>query len=116
MKTLTIKDAIGMRGTEFTFQFASGVTVPAYVKQYDPEVGLSCWSFGLEKSDGEVFLPLNQEEEDEQACCLIICDFIDDKFNEDLEQVAIAILAEIKATGRYEQQAQEDGVFVGCTL
>ena len=39
---LTIEEAMKMVGTEFTYIYSSGESIRAYVKAFDPNIGLTC--------------------------------------------------------------------------
>lgn len=110
---LSIDDAIKMQGTDFIYTFKSGDTMLAYIKKFDPKVGLSCWSYSLTTDKGLVFDPLNKDEESEGACCVIIYNFEEE--GDTLER-AMAVLDEITLTGSYTEHNIGDGTFSGCTL
>jgi len=45
---MNIQEAKAMEGTEFTFIFEDGDTIQAYVKKFDPEIGMSCYTLETE--------------------------------------------------------------------
>jgi hypothetical protein len=51
-KKVTIEEAKGMLGTEFTYVFGDGDEVRAYVKAFDPKVGLTCYSLETKTKRG----------------------------------------------------------------
>ena len=111
---ITIEEAVKMQGTEFIYEFVNGNTIEAFVKKFDPKRGFSCWSFDLITDQGIEMDPLNKEEDEESACCLIVCDFA--KNPEDLEY-ALKALTEIRDTGRYVAFATgAAGFWSGCSL
>jgi len=109
---MEIKEAVKMQGTEFIYEFSDGITIKAFVKKFDPKMGFSCWSFDLITDQGIKIDPINKDEEDEQACCLIGCNFA--KNPEDLECV-LNVLTEIRDTGRCVS-IPGYGFFTGCSL
>ena len=50
---MTPKEIKAMRGTEFIYRDGSNHTIPAYIKQFDPAIGFSCYSLGTEVFDGD---------------------------------------------------------------
>lgn len=109
---LSTKEALAMQGTEFEYEFGDGDTIRCYVKKFDPNKGLSCWSLGLATKRGFVFEPETKDEEAEEAVCIIGIDFVE--YYERLN-LAYEILNEIKHTGRRIRVARP-GVFAGCPL
>jgi len=89
---ITVEEAKKMLGVEFTYIFEDGDTIPAYVKAFDPEIGLSCMSLGLETAFRAVFSPDNGEDD---SICLIGINFTKHSIEDALE-----MLDEI-ATGKY---------------
>lgn len=110
---MKIKEAIAMQGTEFTYQFLDGDTIQAYVRKFDPKVGLSCWSFGLVTERGFIFEPKDREEEREQACCIIGFNIIDEP---EKKRAMMRVLEEIKTTGKRVRKHKARGSFAGCPL
>ena len=49
---MKIEEAKAMQGTEFIYVYADGDEIPAFVKKFDPEVGLTCMSLEAETRDG----------------------------------------------------------------
>jgi hypothetical protein len=107
---MTPEELKAMEGTEFTYVFASGKTMHAYVKKVDIEKGkASLWSFSLTTDDGtHTFKPLNREEEKENACC--VCAPL-------TMGHILKCLTSIKETGFYiSGELDPLGRFKGCTL
>lgn len=92
-KELTVEEAEKMQGTEFTYIFETGDTMPAYVKKFDKASGkLSCWSFSLVTDQGFVFKPINEDEKREGACCVVTGDNL---------KMSLKKLTTIRDTGTY---------------
>jgi hypothetical protein len=49
---MTPEDAKKMEGTEFIYQYHDGDTVRAFIKKFDPEVGLTCMTLETESEYG----------------------------------------------------------------
>jgi hypothetical protein len=110
---MDIEEAKKMEGTEFTYEFEDGDTIRAYVKKFDPDRGLSCWSFSLETDGGQIIEILNEDEDKEGACCLIGFDFT--VYAEDLP-AALDLLEGVKNTGRFTASGEKGLFFTGCPL
>jgi len=110
---MDIEEAKKMEGAEFTYKFEDGDTIRAYVKKFDPDKGLSCWSFSLKTDGGQIIETLNEDEEKEGACCLIGFDFT--VYDEDLPR-ALDLLEEVKNTGRVTAPTEMGLLFIGCPL
>lgn len=105
---MTKEEAKKMEGTEFTYVFKDGDTMPAYVKKVDLESGkMSCWSFSLVTDGGFVFTPSNADEAREGAACVTI----GLNWEETLER-----LTAIRDIGRWVDNEIEDpsAFFPGC--
>jgi len=109
---MTIEEAVAMQGTEFIYQFSDGDTIQAYVKKFDPEKGMSCWSFGLETENGFKFKPRTTDEAAEVAICVIGFDFRDSR---DSIEEALTWLTEIHHSNRLVTNSA-GGTFAGCPL
>lgn len=95
---ININEALEMIGTEFVYVFNDGDEIEAYVKKFDPEVGLTCVSLVRETKYG--FDDWMVIEEDGMVCVVGIR--IED--SGDLSD-ALKVLAEIKQTGRYKKNS-----------
>ena len=105
---MTPEEMKAMEGTEHTYIFEDGDTIPAYVKRFDIETGeLSCWSFSLITDRGVKIRPLNKDEYKEGACCLQI------RKNHDASSL---LLEEIRDTGKslYKKTENANSGFPGC--
>jgi hypothetical protein len=104
---MNLKEMKAMEGTEFTYVFKNGDTMPAYVKKFDIKTGkLSCWSFSLTTDNNHTVEPLNEDEAKEQACCVCI-----GTCREESEQK----LQKIKNTGKWiATESTLIGNFHGC--
>ncbi len=71
-KMLTVEEAIKMQGVEFTYVFEDGDEIQAYVKKFDPEIGLTCMSLEAETRDGWEEQNENRKEEDGTFCVVSI--------------------------------------------
>jgi len=110
--TLTVEEAIKMQGTEFIYEFLNGDTMPAYIKKFDPKVGLSCWSFGFVTKQGHKFEPISAEEKAEGAVCLI---GVNCKGDDLALNRALKYLSEIQRYGSYIKERHTYN-FQGCPL
>jgi hypothetical protein len=68
-KLMTVEEAKGMLGTEFIYVTMDGDKMLAYVKAFDPEIGLTCWCDSPTTTDGEDLTVLWDDEED-GFCCI----------------------------------------------
>jgi len=48
---INLEEAKKMVGTEFIYEFPGGDTVPAYVKMFDSEIGLTCLSLDTKTAE-----------------------------------------------------------------
>ena len=92
---MNIQEAKAMEGTEFTFIFEDGDTVRAYVKKFDHEVGLSCYSLETETVMG--YKPSRVDEDG--TWCLMRRDF---RFSNGTLEFTLDELQGIKETGEYD--------------
>lgn len=102
MNEVTIEEAKKMIGTEFVYVTNDGATVPAYIKKFDPEIGLTALSLDTKLSDG--YCPRAEElktESDGTFCILGINFSIPGHRN--LHDV-LSLLHEIKTTGKYKSR------------
>lgn len=90
---ITVEEALAMRGTEFTYYDKDGSYIKAFVKEFDPKVGLSCYTLETCFNDG--WKP-NMVGED-GSFCVIGCHI---GKNSTLEE-ALEKLTVIKETGQY---------------
>lgn len=109
----TIEDAKKMLGTEFTYIFPDGDSIRAYVKAFDPKIGLSCWSFDLITAYKITLDTLNKDEKDAQAVCLIAFNF---KYAGHTLTAVLTVLEEIFKTNKRDRRKgkQYEGFFRGC--
>ena len=111
---ITIEEGIAMQGEEFDFVFSDGDVIRAYIKKFDPLIGLSCWSFGLITDKGYGFIPKNAEEKAEESSCMVGYDLKNSP--EDLN-ACLMLIEEIKLTGKMITVPYVSiGVFDGCPL
>ena len=66
--TMNIEEAKKMEGTEFTYIYEDSDTIPAYVKKFDPEIGLTCFTLATETAQG--WKPADKIEEDGTWCVI----------------------------------------------
>jgi len=103
---MTSEEIMSFQGHEFTYFFEDEDTMPAYIKKIDLKKNqMSCWSFSLVTDNGTAFLPSNENEETEGACCLC--------FEDSLAKI-IEIITEIKTTGKRLYKQRGLGSFAGC--
>ena len=104
--TMTTEEIMSFQGHEFIYFFEDGDTMPAYIKKIDLDKKImTCWSFSLVTDNGTSFLPSNEDEENEEACCLC--------FENDLDKI-IEIITEIKNTRKHTYRETGTGIFYGC--
>lgn len=101
MSKMTIGEAIKMRGTEFTYIFSDGDTVPAFVKEFIPEKGLSCHSLASCTHDGYDFPGAPKEEDG--SVCVIGYNFTLEQDTNKMPDV-LSTLEEIRDTGCYRER------------
>ena len=90
---MTPEEAKAMVGTEFDYVYSDGDRVRAYVKKFDPEVGLTCMTLDTETArDGYRH---SDSEEDGTWCVMGY------KFPKGLARALLALQI-IKDTGEYE--------------
>jgi hypothetical protein len=92
---VTIEEAKAMLGTEFIYRADYG-EVKAYVKAFDPEVGLTCYSLEDITSDGWQPDPENVEVDADGTWCVVGFDFTYE--HHDIDD-ALTDLYYIKTTG-----------------
>jgi hypothetical protein len=103
---MNIEEAKAMEGVEFDYIFEDGDTIRAYVKKFDPEIGLTCLSLETETKLG--WRPSEGIEEDGTFCVVAY----DLKHSPESFSYLIAALEKIK-TGTYFYK--EYGIsFIGC--
>ena len=49
---MTNEEAKEMQGVEFTYFYSDGDSINAYVKRYDPKIGLTCYTLETETRMG----------------------------------------------------------------
>jgi hypothetical protein len=104
---LTIEEARKMIGTEFDYIFENGDSIRAYMKKFDPEIGLTCMSLDTITEKG--WKDPNSEEDG--TMCVIAFDF---KCGHKLSE-ALSKLEEIRDTGKYVGTPQS-GFGVSCAF
>ena len=109
---MNIEEAKKMEGTEFIYQFSDGDTIPAYVKKFDPEIGLTCFSLQTETVKGWKPSPGSKHLDSDGTFCVLAVDFD----NHPLEK-ALMVLDEIQSTGvRVQTPKSQFGQFAGCAF
>jgi hypothetical protein len=104
---LTIEEAKKMIGTEFDYIFEDGDSIRAYVKKFDPEIGLTCMSLDIVTEKGWK----NPNSEKDGTMCVIAFNF---RRGHKL-LIALYKLEEIRNTGKYVCVPQ-DGFGVSCAF
>ena len=94
-KPITPEEAKAMEGTEFIYEFSDGDTIPAFVKKFDPEVGLTCMTLATESTRDGYRPPLSQEIEADGTWCVMGYAFTRTSLD-----AALAALTIIRDTGR----------------
>ena len=93
---MTPEGAKAMVGTEFVYKYKDGDTVPAYVKKFDPEVGLTCMTLATESAQGYK----GRRPEPDGTWCVVAFDFRVWDRQQKLGE-ALALLTAIKKTGEF---------------
>lgn len=110
---MTPEEAKKMEGVEFTYVFEDGDTIQAYVKKFDPEVGLTCLSLDTKTRLG--WKPNNKRvlEADGTFCVLGV-----DANNGDGVERALRILKGIKEKGHHNAVVNRNpfASFSGCVF
>lgn len=99
---LTVEEAIKMRGTEFIYVFEDGDVIGAYVKEFTPEVGLSCHALSDITNKGYTF-PESAKDDNGEVCLM----GYNIEKNSILEEILI-VLEGIKNTGMHFQEIRSD--------
>ena len=94
-----------MVGTEFTYVYPNGDSIQAYVKKFDPEIGLTCMSLETESAWGHKCA----KTEDDGTWCVIGMSFKRGPF---VLKRALAYLDQIAKTGGY----MPSGTLRGCGI
>ncbi|KKS16773.1 MAG: hypothetical protein UU74_C0033G0005 [Candidatus Woesebacteria bacterium GW2011_GWA1_41_7] len=100
-----------MIGTEFTYIFEDGDSIPAYIKAFDPEIGLTCMTLDTETKEGWKPGPGSSVLEADGTFCVIGV-----RFKKCTLQCADNILTYIKETGEYKQSESILSHFYGCAF
>ena len=105
---MNIEEAKKMQGVEFTYIFEDGDTIQAYVKKFDPEVGLTCLSLATETKQG--WAPTKGVEDDGTFCVVGVR-------ADDLPR-CFYVLEYIKEKGSWinDESPPLLGQFVGCVF
>ena len=92
---MNLKEAKEMEGTEFTYVFEDGDEIRAYVKKFDPEIGLTCMSLETKTRDGWGPRLASHREADDTFCVTAV------DCRRMKKEVALRILQEIRDTGKH---------------
>jgi len=113
---MDIKEAKSMLGTEFTYIYDDGDTIKAYVKAFDPKIGLSCFTLKTKTRDG--YKEENSNLEEDGTWCVIGVDLIDGTGPAHTLQSALKWLKEIRDTGKADTREYDSpfGLFIGCAF
>ena len=49
---MKVEEARKMEGTEYIYYYSDGDSIPAYVKKFDPKVGLTCYTLEAKTKRG----------------------------------------------------------------
>jgi hypothetical protein len=93
---VTVEEAKGMLGEEFTYTYEDGDTIRAYIKAFDEKIGWTCYSLESETKDG--WSPRADEVEKDGTHCVVAFNFKSHTLEEALEK-----LTQIRDTGIYEK-------------
>lgn len=93
--TFTLEDAIAMRGTEFVYEWPNGEQIKAYVKEFNPDIGMTFWTLEEKGSYGWKGQP-GTEHDPDGTWCLVGVDL---KKNPDSLEYCMEVLEEISKTG-----------------
>lgn len=103
---MDIEHAKKMLGTEFVYHFEDGDTIKAYVKAFDPEIGLTCYS--LEMFTDEGWSPDSDTEKELDGTYCVMAHSFKNGWHSLAE--ALEALQEIEDTGHYIGQGSSGSV------
>lgn len=98
---LTIEEAKALVGTEFTYFMQEGVSVPAFVKKFDPEIGFTCISLDTEFSNGWKPAKYQTSIEEDGTFCVVSNDLRNPKNRKLRMEQVLDALTRIRDTGEY---------------
>ena len=110
---MDIEEAKKMEGTEFIYEFPCGDTIPAYVKKFDPKIGLTCLSLTSETEEGYQPNSSDPALEEDGTFCLIGVNLRNGYHK---LQACFNRLKEIKETGRYVCKNFSSGGITTCAF
>jgi hypothetical protein len=115
---MDINEAKGMLGTEFIYVFPDGDEIPAYVRAFDPEIGLTCWSLdSVTKMGWENWDENPSRVDPDGTYCLLALNIRDYSWLADHSlDKALKHLKEIKETGRYVCVNDDSGGTPNCSF
>jgi len=95
---MTPEEAKKMEGTEFIYVYEDGDTIQAFVKKYDPKIGLTCLTLETESRMGH----RGQKQEADGTWCVVALDFM--KEGRKAKKKALRWLEKIRDTGQFTGQ------------
>lgn len=106
---MTIEEAKKMVGTEFTYIYSDGDSVRAYVKAFDPEIGLTCVTLDTVTARGSAPASADDPNNDGWAAhlekdgtwCGLAADFKKAKNIKKLQGIVLKILEGIARHGHH---------------
>ena len=110
-KPVTPEEAKAMEGTEFIYEFSDGDTIPAFVKKFDPEIGLTCMTLEAESTRDGYQPTWQQDREADGTWCVVGHQF---RLPSHTLEGALSVLTFIRDTGRY-RVGSANGISVGGT-
>lgn len=101
MSYMTLKEMKAMEGVEFTYIYSNGDTIPAYIKKFDPKIGLSAFTLATKTRDG--WASLKTVKEDGTWCCASynLKNRVGKDRTDTLKRIS-KFLTQIKNTGKYQ--------------
>lgn len=102
---MDIEEAKKMVGTEFIYLYIDGDSILAYVKKFDPEIGLTCMTLETKtRRDGRK--PDEAQLEKDDTWCVIAHNF---KIDPGSLEEALENLEEIKSTNYFQVSNYSEG-------
>lgn len=108
---MTPEQAKKMVGTEFIYVFEDGDEVAAYVKAFDPEIGMTCYSLEPKTKYGWI-PPRNKDTLSDGTFCVYGASV---KMAGSMAQ-AYKNLEKIRLTGRHFVEPMTFSAFAGCSF
>jgi len=104
-KTAMMEEAMAMKGVQFSYVLYDGSTIESFVKAFDPAIGLTCYSLQTTAELG--YTDVTGWADADGTFCVIAFDFKQRPVDIEL---ALNVLAEIAATGKFMVPKDDCGI------